>query len=246
MRPSEAVAAGYDGINHINFVVMEAMPDDVVKTSNGLNRMLGPGKYAQHLDLNAEPMKGFIETLAAKQIVIDPTLTVYESSFVPAQGEVTAAALPFLGVVPPQVERSFKSGGLVAPAGFDATREDMRASLKKLVETVRVLHEKGVPIVAGTDGLPSDLIRELELYVTAGMTNAEALATATSVAAKVIGAGDRTGSIAMGKEADLLLVNGDVSKSLAALRQVELVVQDGRIMDGAALREAAGYSGLPK
>jgi imidazolonepropionase-like amidohydrolase len=246
MRPSEAVAAGYDGINHINFVVMDAMPDDVVKTSNGLNRFFGPGKHAQHLDLGAEPMKGFIETLAAKQIVIDPTLTVYEQSFVPDQGEVPAAALPFLGVVPPQVERQFKSGGLVAPEGYDATRADMRASFLKLVETVRVMHEKGVPIVAGTDGLPSDLIRELELYVQAGMTNAEALATATSVAAKVLGVGDNVGSIAAGQEADLLLVNGDVSKSLAALRQVELVMQDGRMMDGAALREAAGYSGLPK
>lgn len=246
MRPSEAVAAGYDGINHINFVVMDAMPDDVVKTSNGLNRFFGPGKHAQHLDLSAEPMKGFIETLAAKKIVIDPTLTVYEQSFVPEQGEVAAAALPFLGAVPPQVERQFKSGGLVAPEGFDATRADMRASFAKLVETVRVMHEKGVPIVAGTDGLPSDLIRELELYVTAGMTNAQALATATSGAAKVLGLGDKVGSIAAGQEADLLLVNGDVSKSIGALRQVDRVMQDGLLMEGAALREAAGYSGLPK
>jgi hypothetical protein len=246
MRPSEAVAAGYDGINHINFVVMDAMPDDVVKTSNGLNRFFGPGKHAQHIDLNAEPMKGFIDTLAAKQIVIDPTLTVYEQSFVPEQGEVAAAALPFIGIVPPQVERQFKSGGLVAPEGYDATRADMRASFLKLVETVRVMHEKGVPIVAGTDGLPSDLIREMELYVTAGMTNAEALATATSGAAKALGLGDRVGSIAAGQEADLLLVNGDVSASIGALRQVEIVMQDGWMMDGAALREAAGYSGLPK
>lgn len=246
MRPSEAVAAGYDGINHINFVVMDAMPDDVVKTSNGLNRFFGPGKHAQHIDLGAEPMKGFIDTLAAKGIVIDPTLTVYEQSFMPEQGEVAAAALPFVGVVPPQVERQFKSGGLVAPDGFDATRADMRASFAMLVETVRLMHEKGVPIVAGTDGYPSDLIRELELYVAAGMTNAEALSTATNGAAKVFGLEDRVGTIAAGQEADLLLVNGDVSKSIGALRQVDLVMQNGLMMDGAALREAAGYSGLPK
>jgi len=246
MRPSEAVAAGYDGINHINFVVMDAMPDDVVKTSNGLNRFFGPGKHAQHIDLNAAPMKGFIDTLAAKKIVIDPTLTVYEQSFVPEQGEVAAAAQPYVGVVPPQVERQFRAGGLVAPEGYDATRADMRASFAKLVETVRMMHEKGVPIVAGTDGYPSDLIRELELYVQAGMTNAEALSTATGGAAKALGLGDKVGSIAAGQEADLLLVNGDVSKSIGALRQVDLVVQDGRLMEGAALREAAGYSGLPK
>ncbi len=171
---------------------------------------------------------------------------MYEQSFVPEQGEIAAAALPFIGVVPPQVERQFKSGGLVAPEGYDATRADMRASFSKLVETVRVMHEKGVPIVAGTDGYPSDLIRELELYVTAGMTNAEALSTATGGAATALGLGGHVGFIAPGKEADLLLVNGDVSKSIGALRQVDLVMQDGRMMEGAALREAAGYSGLPK
>ncbi|MFN0023837.1 MAG: amidohydrolase family protein [Parvularculaceae bacterium] len=246
MRPSETVAAGYDGINHINFVVMDAMPDDVVKTSNGLNRFFGPGKHAQHIDLAAEPMAGFIDMLAAKQIVIDPTLTVYEQSFVPEQGEVSPAYLPFLGVVPPQVERQFKAGGLVAPEGFDASRADMRASFDKLVATVALMHDKGVPIVAGTDGLPSDLIRELELYGRAGMTNAEALSTATDGAAKALGLEGKVGTIAAGQEADLLLVNGDVAISIGALRQVELVMQDGLMMDGAALREAAGFSGLPK
>jgi hypothetical protein len=246
MRPSEAVAAGYDGINHINFVVMDAMPDDVVKTSNGLNRFFGPGKHAQHVDLAAAPMAGFIDTLAAKKIVIDPTLSVYEQSFVPDAGEVAPGYQPWLGVVPPQVERQFKTGGLVAPDGFDATRADMRASFEKLVATVRLMHENGVPIVAGTDGPPMDLVRELELYVRAGMTNGEALETATDGAARVLGLGDKVGSIAVGQEADLLLVTGDVSASIGALRQVELVMLDGKLLDGEAMRKTAGFSGLPK
>ncbi len=246
MRPSEAVAAGYDGINHINFIVMDAMPDDVVKTSNGLNRFFGPGKHAQHVDLSAEPMASFLDALAANKIVVDPTLTVYEGSFVPEQGEVPASAAPYLGVVPAQVERAFKAGGMVAPAGYDATRADMRASFEKLVEIVGVMHEKGVPIVAGTDGFPMDLIREMELYVRAGMTNGEALETATDGAARALGQGDRVGSIAPGQAADLVLVGGDVEASIGALRRVETVMQGGKLMDGAALREAAGFTGALK
>jgi len=245
MRPSEAVAAGYDGINHINFVVMDAMPDDVVKTSNGLNRFFGPGKHAQHVDLAAQPMAGFIDVLAEKKIVIDPTLTVYEQSFVPDPGEMPPSGAPYAGVLPAQVERGLKSGGLVAPEGYDATRADMRASFEKLVDTVRVMHEKGVPIVAGTDGYPMDLIREMELYVRAGMTNGEALETATDGAARVLGLGDTVGSIAPGQAADLVLVDGDVEEDVGVLRHVTTVMQGGMLMDGAKLREAAGMSGAP-
>jgi imidazolonepropionase-like amidohydrolase len=245
MRPSEAVAAGYDGINHINFIVMEAMPNDVVATSNGLNRFFGPGRYAKDIDLAAPPMAPFLATLAEKKIVVDPTLTVYEISFVPNQGEVAPGFAPWAGLVPPQVERAFKAGGLVAPEGYDATRDDMRASFRKLVDTVRRLHELGVPIVAGTDGLPTDLIRELELYVEAGMTIGEAIETATDGAASVLGVGDTVGSIAAGQTADLFLADGDVSKNLNALRRVETVVQGGKMMDAQALREAVGITGMP-
>ena len=246
MRPSEAVAAGYDGINHINFIAMDAMPDDVVKTSNGLNRFFGPGKHAQHIDLADEPMESFIATLAARKTVVDPTLTVYEGSFVPEAGEVAPGSASYLGIVPAQVERAFKTGGMVAPEGYDATRADMRASFEKLVEIVRVLHEKGVPIVAGTDGYPMDLIREMELYVRAGMTSGEALETATDGAARALGLGDKVGAIAPGQAADLVLVQGDVEQSIGALRHVVTVMQGGLLMDGAKLRDAAGFSGAPK
>lgn len=245
MRPSEAVAAGYTGINHINFVVMEAMPDDVLKTSNGLNRFFGPGRYAKDVDLSAAPMAPFIETLAAKKIVIDPTLTVYESNFRYDQGEIAAANAPYAGFYPAQIERGFRSGGLVAPPEFKTTRADMRESFKKLVEIVSVLHKKGVPIVAGTDGLPSDLIRELELYVSAGMTVGEALETATDGAARAMNFDPLLATIAPGGAADLLLVNGDVSADIGALRQVETVMLDGKMMDGAALRESVGITGVP-
>ena len=56
MRPSQAITAGYDEITHIYFVMMEAMPDSVVATSNGINRFEGIGRYAKDVDLNADPI----------------------------------------------------------------------------------------------------------------------------------------------------------------------------------------------
>ncbi|MBY0423002.1 MAG: amidohydrolase family protein, partial [Parvularculaceae bacterium] len=116
----------------------------------------------------------------------------------------------------------------------------------KLVELVSVLHKKGVPIVAGTDGLPSDLIRELELYVEAGMTPGEALETATDGAARAMKFDPLLATIAKGGAADLVLVDGDVGAKIGALRQVDTVMMGGKLMNGQALRESVGITGLPK
>jgi imidazolonepropionase-like amidohydrolase len=55
-----------------------------------------------------------------------------------------------------------------------------------------------------------------------------------------------TGSIKVGKTADLALVEGDPSTHIGDLRQTRFVMLDGKVLDPDALREAAGYSGRPK
>jgi imidazolonepropionase-like amidohydrolase len=108
------------------------------------------------------------------------------------------------------------------------------------------MHRAGIPIVAGTDGSGIELVHELEIYTTAGFTPAEALATATIVPARLVGAAQRTGSIKIGKVADLALVAGDPSAHIGDLRQTRVVMFDDKLLDADALREAAGYSGRPK
>ena len=244
MRTTDAIADGYDEITHIYFVMMQAMPDSVVKVSNGIARMEGPGRYAKDVDLNAAPMKPLIAEMAAKQIVSDPTLVVVESLLVPENGDLGAAYAPFVGTLPPSVERGFRQGGLNVPK--DLTRADYRASFAKLVDLVGAMHRAGVPIVAGTDGSGIEIVRELELYVQAGFTPAEALASATIVPAHLVGADGRTGSIAVGKAADLVLVDGDPSRNIGDLRHTRTVVMDGKLMDADALRAAGGFAGKPK
>ena len=245
MKPSEAVAAGYDELTHLNFVVMEAMPKEVVDKANTRQRVEGPARLFKDIDLDGPLMTGFVADLARRKTVVDPTIVIFEGMLTQDGGKPHPAYAPYMGIISPVVERSyFTSGGYPLVEGY--SRDDYRKSYAKMVGLVGKLHRAGVPIVAGTDGAGIELIRELEIYQQAGFTPAEALQSATILPARVVGADERTGSIAVGKEADMVLVDGDPSKELGALRRVVTVVSDGYVMDADELRKAAGYSGRPK
>jgi len=181
--------------------------------------------------------------MAAKHITVDPTLVVVESLLVPDNGDLSPAYASYVGTLPPAVERNFRDGGLALPPG--STRADFRASFAKMQALVETLHKAGVPIVAGTDGSGLELVRELELYVGAGFTPAEALASATIGPARLVGADGRTGSIAVGKAADFDLVEGDQATNIGDLRHTRTVMMDGKLMDADTLRAASGIEGRP-
>ena len=244
MRPLEAVRAGYDEITHINFIMMQAMPQAVVDKANTAARLEGPAKYGKDVDLDSPAMTAFYAELAQRHTVIDPTLTVWEPLMTSDGSTISPEYAAFAEIAPPAVARGWKIAGY--PLFDGVTRDDFRKSFAKMVGLVGRLHKAGVPIVAGTDGYGLELVRELELYQQAGLTNAEALQTATIVPARMTGMADRTGSIAPGKTADLVLVEGDVSADLANLRHVRTVFLDGYRLDGQALRTASGLNGMPK
>jgi len=244
MRPLDAVRAGYDEVTHINFVMMQAMPDDVVATSNGMNRFIGTGKYAADVDVHSPTMSAFLDELATRHIAVDPTVVTFESLYVPDRGTMPPAEAPYADTLPPQLSRAFLSGGM-APTS-ELSRQRMRASFAKLDALIPELYKRHIPVLAGTDGFGFDLIRELELYVNAGMTPEDALATATIIPAQTFRLGNQTGSLAKGKLAELALIDGDPSKNIGDLRQVELVMRDGKLMKASELREAIGISGPPK
>jgi imidazolonepropionase-like amidohydrolase len=244
MRPLDAVRAGYDEITHINFIIMQAMPQAVVDKANTAARLEGPAKYGKDVDLDSAEMTAFYSELAKRRTTIDPTLVVWEGLMTSDGSRISPAYAPFGEIAPPSVVRSWKIGGY--PLFDGLTRADFAKSFDKMVQVVGRLHKAGVPIVAGTDGYGLELVRELELYETAGLSNAEALQSATIVPARLTGMADRTGSIAPGKTADLILVDGDVSRQLGNLRHVNTVFLDGHRLDGQALRRASGLSGTPK
>jgi imidazolonepropionase-like amidohydrolase len=108
-------------------------------------------------------------------------------------------------------------------------------------ESFRAALAAGVTICMGGDvGVfrHGDNARELELLVEYGMTPAAALAAATSVNARMLGLEDEIGAVKAGLRADLLAVAGDPTHDVAAIRQVRLVLQGGRVV-----RDVAGAAG---
>jgi imidazolonepropionase-like amidohydrolase len=195
------------------------------------------------VNLEGAAIKTMIGTMASNQIYSDPTMVSFESLYVPENGDLSPSYAPFVGTLPPTTERGFRSGGFAVPK--DLTRVDYRASWAKMVDLLGRMHQAGVPIVAGTDGAGIELVHELEIYVQAGFTPAEALAAATIVPARLVGQDRKSGSIKVGKAADLVLVDGDPSTKIGDLRQTRLVMLDGKLLDADALRGAAGFSGRP-
>jgi imidazolonepropionase-like amidohydrolase len=118
--------------------------------------------------------------------------------------------------------------------GADST--SARAGNRAYLRLVKRLHDAGVTLVAGTDG--SSYNAELELYERAGIPAARVLQIATLEAARVMGEADSVGTVAVGKIADLLLIDGQPTERIADLRKVELVIRGGRVYAPRALLEA--------
>ncbi|HEY8211759.1 MAG TPA: amidohydrolase family protein, partial [Myxococcaceae bacterium] len=119
-------------------------------------------------------------------------------------------------------------------------------SFRQMQLMTKALFDAGVPIVAGTDALPGfSLHRELELYTEAGIPAPKVLQIATLGSARVMKKDKELGSIAPGKLADLILVDGDPSKNMSDIRKVRTVIKDGTRFVVSELDQALGVRTLP-
>jgi imidazolonepropionase-like amidohydrolase len=103
------------------------------------------------------------------------------------------------------------------------------------------MYKAGIPLVAGTDALAGfTLQRELELYVQAGLTPAQALQVATYNGAKYARVLDDRGVVMQGKRADLILIDGDPTQNITDIRKVALVVKGDKAYYPSEIDEALG------
>ena len=105
----------------------------------------------------------------------------------------------------------------------DSARDKAKAMTKRHQASFRLAHRRGLPIAMGTDaGTPfnfhGDNAQELERMVALGMTPMEAIVASTAAAARLIGMQDRIGTIARGREADLVVFEGNVLAHIDWLR----------------------------
>jgi imidazolonepropionase-like amidohydrolase len=121
----------------------------------------------------------------------------------------------------------------------------LRGALEQQGQFIKLFHARGGRVVAGSDPVVPSLLpgyalhRELRNLVGAGLTPLAALQAASLTAAQVLGLDEQIGTIAAGKRADLVLVDGDPASDISAIGQTFLVFKDGIPYDPTALRAAA-------
>ncbi len=236
MRAEEVVAMGYDELQHMNQLFLNFLSAKDTD-SRTLARFYLIAENAHALDLKSSRVQKFVKLLKERGTVVDPTLGTF-GFMAYKQGEVNPPFAPVIDHLPAAVQRLQHTNTLDVN---DANVARYRASYNKMVEFAGILHRAGVPLVAGTDDTPGFVLHgELELYVKAGIPPAEVLRIATWNGAKYTHTLDRLGSIAPGKLADLILVDGDPTVNISDIRRVALVMKEGVIYNPAELYPELG------
>jgi imidazolonepropionase-like amidohydrolase len=243
MLANEAVRAGYDGIEHINMVLLNFLADHDTDTRTTARFLLVADK-ATTVDLKGKAVQDFFGLLRDKKTVVDPTLATFESTFAGVPGKITPGEEWMVARLPVQTQRSFLTGGLPIPEGQEKARLE---SWEHVIATVKAMRDAKVTLVAGTDALAGlSLHHELELFVRAGLSPAEALRAATIVPAREMKKDKKSGSIAPGKDADLVVVDGDPLARIGDIRNVVSTMRGGVVFPSKEVLDSVGVrAGAP-
>jgi imidazolonepropionase-like amidohydrolase len=226
----EAAALGIDNLEHGFF----ASTDFVVDKKPDVCPGQGAGQTALGAIDPAGPEIGaLIDELVKHHVALTSTLTVFET-FTPGQ-----PIPPGLDVLDPALKQQFEER-------YAATQRNTRSPFPKLFASDRAMElrfsQAGGLLLAGTDPTGGGGVipgysdqREVELLVGGGFTPLEAIRICTLNGATYLGKTARIGSIARGKQADLVVIGGDPSSNIADIRNVELVFKQGVGYDPARL-----------
>jgi imidazolonepropionase-like amidohydrolase len=225
----EAAEIGIDNLEHGLFANSEFVPNKQPdQCPQGVSASL------RQLDLKSAPVQETIRTLVAKNVAITSTLPVFEAGGAPlAQSGIGASSAllnpRLLNVMSTDARvRYLQNRARVSLQG------DFVSLLRKAMEFERAFVQAGGLLIAGLDptgngGIVAGFgdLREIELLVEAGFTPVEAVKIATLNGAKFLGEDARIGSIAIGKQADLMIVKGNPAANIADVENVEIVFKDG-------------------
>jgi len=238
MTAAQCVKLGYDEIQHVNFLILNFMPE--IKNTNTIARLIEPAKRGADLDLSAPQVQSFIKLLQDHQTKLDLTLSIFEDQYLNRAGQIPRGFQPVASRLPTQVRRYLLSTGLTPPEGMDQT---YRRSFAKMMELTGLLYRSGILIEDGTDSMAGFALHgELELDVQAGIPANKVLQNATLNAARIMKLDGDLGSIAAGKLADVTLVNGDPVANISDIRKTALVMKDGVLYRPEELYSAVGVA----
>ncbi|GEK10826.1 amidohydrolase family protein [Pseudoalteromonas peptidolytica] len=237
MTAEQAIANGYDEIQHINMLFLNFLAGEEVDTRTQ-KRFSLMGEQASGLSLDSPEMNAFIKLLSDKKVVVDPTVSTFRSLLMSEDQKVNPEFAAISEHMPIAFARGLKGAEMHVDEQFKLSYQESGEAMQKMLKK---LYDAGVPMVPGTDNIAGfTLIRELELYVDAGIPAAEVLNMASIESAKLMGVAHQTGSIAKGKVADLVLVDGDPLKDITALQKAALVIKGEQAFKPAEIYRAIG------
>ncbi len=237
MTAQQFVEDGADEIQHMNFIFLNFL-FDTVKDTRARARFTEVGAHAAEIDPSSQRVQDFIHVLQQHKTVLDPTLAIFEGMFTDRPGTVSVSYAAVADRMPAQIRRGFFYGGIEVPEGMDQRYRD---SFNQMLKMEKALYDSGIRIVAGTDGLAGfTLQRELELYVQAGIPAPKVLQLDTLGAARIMKRDNELGSIAPGKLADMILIDGDPTTNISDIRHVVTTVKGGLVYQNADMYRALG------
>ena len=237
---AEAAALGIDDLEHGFLASTDFVADKQPDVCPG--QAAGQRAIAA-LDENGAPFRGLVKTLVDKRVALTSTMTVFET-FTPGRPMPRG-----LDVLLPELRQQFEQA-------FARTARNEQSLYKTLLPKgmalERAFARAGGLLIAGTDPTGSGGVipgysnqRQIELLVEEGFTPVEAIVIGTLNGARYLGRDARVGSIAIGKQADLVVVDGDPSANVEDIRNVETVFRKGVGYDPAKLIESVkGRVGL--
>jgi len=240
----EAAALGIDDLEHGLLVDTEFFaakkPGECPSTPQDID-------FYGKLDVQSGPVHDMILDLVQHHVAVTSTLPVFEM-FVPGRPEMQPRVLDALSpdarsALLDNKVRASDRAAIRKRYGTDTS--PWPAAFKKELEFEYAFSKAGGLLLAGLDptGMGGVIAgfgdqREVELLVEAGFTPSEAIHIATYNGAQFLGELDHIGTIAPGKQADLVVIKGDPSKKIEDIENVETVFKDGIGYDSAKLIES--------
>jgi len=230
----EAIAMGIDDLEHGPvFSDTEFFAD---KKPDVCPQVAGARDSWAKLDVNGSQVQALIHDLVSHRVAVTSTLPVFEA-YVPGRPKLQQRVMDAMS--------SESAQSYLTARAHIAMDSPMAALFKKELEFELAFVKAGGLLLAGPDptGNGGTLPgfgdqREIELLVEAGFTPVEAIQIGTGNGAIYLGKQDRIGTLAAGKDADLVLIKGDPSKKIEDIENVETVFKDGVGYDSSKLIES--------
>ncbi|KHK90304.1 amidohydrolase family protein [Novosphingobium malaysiense] len=220
------IAAGYDEVTHANQLMLGWVlkPGEDTRTPLRLTAM----RRTAGLDLSSPRVTTTLDTMQRKHIALGPTAVTLELLMLSRDGKISPAVAGYFDHLPVSEQRRRQQG--VAPI---KSPEDA-AAYEGAFETIKALllnmHQRGITLLPGTDDRTGlSLHRELQIYTEAGISPADVLAMDTLGMDRYMRRDQSYGSIAKGKHADFVLLDGDPLKDMAAIHRMAMVMKDGTV-----------------